>query len=200
MKERENFKKYFLKKFWVIFWKISRIFLKNHRKIWGIFRKVSRNIAIILEKYFKNFENCEKFEKLFHKILNIISSMFENHLSKNFCIFGEILHTFWRSIISEYWKYFLNKVSNVLKIFLKMSTKYNVNFEIYFEKYYRNFWALFRKILKIIAKNLENKFMKSCESFRKFLKIISKKFQRFREILRTFARSISENFEKYFLK
>ncbi len=47
------------------------------------YRKVSKNIVKILEKYFKNFENYYKeFEELFHKILNIISLMFENHIKK----------------------------------------------------------------------------------------------------------------------
>ncbi len=79
------------------------------------------------------------------------------------------------------------------KFFPKLMKKIYVNFEKYFEKYCRNFWALFRKISKIIAKNLENNFVKFCELYRKFSKIIFKKFWRFRKILRTYSRSISEN-------
>ncbi len=64
---------------------------KNLGKLREIFLKVSRNIAKILEKYYKNLENyCQEFEELFHKILNIISSRFENHFKK-----------FWRSTVSE---------------------------------------------------------------------------------------------------
>ncbi len=56
---------------------------KNLGKLREIFWKVSRNIAGILEKYFKNFENyCEEFDELFYKILNSISSLFENHVKK----------------------------------------------------------------------------------------------------------------------
>ncbi len=58
----ENFKNFFGKS------------QKNLGKFWKIFRKVSGNIAEILEKYFKNFENySEESEELFHKILNITS-------------------------------------------------------------------------------------------------------------------------------
>ncbi len=58
---------------------------KNLGKLWEIFREASRNIDEIPVKYFKNFENyCGEFEELYHKILNIISSMFKNHF-KNFC-------------------------------------------------------------------------------------------------------------------
>ncbi len=100
---RENFEEYFLKKFWVIFSKISRIFSENYGKIREIFWKVSRNIADILEKYFKNFESrliaknlknrFIKFWTLYHWRLKIIS--------KNFGIFRGILWTFLRSTISE---------------------------------------------------------------------------------------------------
>ncbi len=54
---RENFEKYLLNKFWVIYWeKFQEFFRKTtekFRKTLQIFRKVSRNIAEILEKYFK---------------------------------------------------------------------------------------------------------------------------------------------------
>ncbi len=50
-----------------------------------MFRKVSKNTAEILEKYFKNFENyCEEFKELFHKILT---------LGGHPCLFTENLKT-----------------------------------------------------------------------------------------------------------
>ncbi len=136
--------------------------------------------------------------------MNIISSMFENHF-KNFGIFRGKLWTFLRSTILENIENISLKKFRIMfwkfgNFFPNMSKKIYVNFQKYFEKYYRNFWTLFRKTSKIIVENLENNFMKFCESYRKFSKIISKKFRRFRKILRTFLRSISKNFEKYFQK
>ncbi len=125
--------------------------------------------------------------------MNIISSMLESH----FFISNNTSDIFEKYHFGKYWKYFLKKVSNnVLKIW-KIFSK-NV------EKNLCKLWGILPKFLSIISniitENLDNNFMKFCELYRKFSKIISKKFWRFWEILRTFSRSILENFNKYFLK
>ncbi len=120
--------------------------------------------------------------------------------------------------ISEYFEEYFGHFRDVpflkiLKIFPKKSFEWCFeNLENFFRKCWKTFMLTlrnisrniteifehyFEKISKIIATKLENNFMKFCELYRKFLKTISKKFRRFREILRTVSRSISENFEKY---
>ncbi len=59
MNGREDFEKYFFKEFWVIFWKISRIFSENHEKL----RKPLENISEsrgILPKFLKNISKISR--------------------------------------------------------------------------------------------------------------------------------------------
>ncbi len=161
-----------------------------------------RNTAEILEKYFKNFQNyCGE---LFHKIIfKIILAMFKNNFKKFPNISRNTSDIFENYYFRKYWKYFFKKVMiNVLKIWKFFSENGDKNlckhWEI-FREILPRFLSIISKNVKDYSANLENNFMKFCKLYWKFSKIISKKFWRFREILRTFSRSISENFEKYFL-
>ncbi len=173
----EDFGKYFehLRVFWKIFStksfrKISKIISENFWKLPELFLEVTRNITevlrIILKIFNKFSENFDNYCGEFWELFhNIFRNISEN--SENYC--GRFRKSFQN--FEDFEKYF----GHFREVFRKIISK---NSSEIIEKYFRKFWKLYWRISKtIFSKNFEINFW------------------RFREIRRTFSKSISENFE-----